>query len=636
MSEKFDKNTKIYELDIDIDIDPLIVDENIDASSIDFINPINDGLAQVTGVRTANLQQAFNNYANTINKSVITKAGTINQSSTAQLKGFVFEVHHKESLIIDAMSKGIPKYKIKSYTGGDILPDGTRLSKTDTIIDIRVDAKDGLFSTTKSKTYQAKVYKDAKATKEALDNPQYDSTNKLGAADHVPENRIEVPIKKQTAKSDAMTKKGAEDLTETAKTQKASYQNKQERINQLNKVNLVKAVKVGAIVGAMTTTVFEVVDIIKNKKNLSEEQFVESIVKILSGTVDGGIRSGTIVLATQIFNVAANSSSAVPVMAASNVAVDFAKDLWMFANGDIDADDLLCNTVNNSFTSGVGFAGGYVGGQVGGVVAAKAALLAGASTGSVSGPIGTVVGAVVGGLVIGIGANMIVTDGKKDGEERYNKCLIDIQNNIEIDPSKRKYAFVDTMSHLKEREFTFKGLVPARNLISDMTEYNLKRKAINDIHKQIDKEVDDAQKTTLQMLEAEHKARCIDLENLFVQQKNKIATDFGSGLDKYVSESYLEFIAEYKVINGNISLLCDELIKQEEEQNIILQQIKNRIDANKVLNELISDMQNSGDLPEVIKPVIDKLLFAIKNDKLIVDKQYISLNEAKMLVGGVF
>ena len=113
--------------------------------------------------------------------------------------------------------------------------------------------------------------------------------------------------------------------------------------------------------------------------------------------------------------VAANSLEAIPAMSLANVAVDFAKDLYKcFVKNTIDTDDLLCNSVNNVFTSIAGFGGAWAFGQLGGHIAgqltsqsfsqgvsmmavAKSSAATGAAIGSSFGPIGTIVGSVVGG-----------------------------------------------------------------------------------------------------------------------------------------------------------------------------------------------------------------------------------------------
>ena len=139
--------------------------------------------------------------------------------------------------------------------------------------------------------------------------------------------------------------------------------------------------------------------------------------------------------------MAANSLEAIPVMATANVAVDFAKDLYKcFVTQTIDTDDLLCNSVNNVFSSAAGFTGAWAVGQIGGQIAgqfssqaflqgvgiltsAKTAAATGAAIGSSLGPIGTVVGSVVGGIVIGIGANAIIGTANKDAQKAYSECM---------------------------------------------------------------------------------------------------------------------------------------------------------------------------------------------------------------------
>lgn len=228
---------------------------------------------------------------------------------------------------------------------------------------------------------------------------------------------VEVSMGRSTVHSDNITPADAVIRADQAKAQATpEYDKRQEKFDELNRVNLGKAVAVGAATGFMVTTIQEIVSVIKNSKNLPEDQFVKSIEHILCGTIEGSVRGGAIAGSVQLLGkmigkeVAANSIEAIPGMVAANVAVDFGKDLYKcFVAKTIDTDDLLCNSVNNVFSSAAGFGGAWVAGNIGGQIAgqfssqafaqgvsifasAKASAATGAAIGSSLGPIGTVVG----------------------------------------------------------------------------------------------------------------------------------------------------------------------------------------------------------------------------------------------------
>ena len=132
----------------------------------------------------------------------------------------------------------------------------------------------------------------------------------------------------------------------------AEYEKKQEKFEELNRINLGRAIAAGAMTGFLVTTIQEIFNVLSNRKNLPEDQFVRSIEHILCGTIDGGIRTGAIIESVQLLGkmigreVPANSLEAIPGMVVANVAVDFAEDLYRcFVTKTIDTDDLLCNSI---------------------------------------------------------------------------------------------------------------------------------------------------------------------------------------------------------------------------------------------------------------------------------------------------
>ena len=181
--------------------------------------------------------------------------------------------------------------------------------------------------------------------------------------------------------------------------------------------------------------------------------------------------------------VAANSLEAIPAMSLANVAVDFAKDLYKcFVKNTIDTDDLLCNSVNNVFTSIAGFGGAWAFGQLGGhiagqltsqsfsqgvsmMAAAKSSAATGAAIGSSFGPIGTIVGSVVGGIVIGLGANAIISTANKDAYNAFTTCINNINSHIELSGCEKLYYFADSMSNISDFRLSFKDLLDRKSVV---------------------------------------------------------------------------------------------------------------------------------------------------------------------------
>ncbi len=220
--------------------------------------------------------------------------------------------------------------------------------------------------------YQSKIFNDSSKYKKVFADPKYQNVEHVGGAGQGVNDTIKVSIGNKTIESDSITPAAAVEKADQAKAQATpEYDKSQERFDELNRVNMGRAIAAGATTGFLVSTVQEIIQVIKNSKNLPEDQFVKSIEHILCGTVEGGIRggaiSGSVLLMGKMLGreVAANSIEAIPGMVVANVAIDFAKDLYKcFVSKTIDTDDLLCNSVNNAFSSVAGFGGAWAAGQI--------------------------------------------------------------------------------------------------------------------------------------------------------------------------------------------------------------------------------------------------------------------------------
>ena len=634
---------------IDFDFDEL---STIDSSALDAVeDTLRDaslvGNATQAGLQTAGLQSAIDNYAQAMNQSAIAKStGLPVKTSSVTFKGFAAEEYFKHTLKINALAKGVPDYHLGVYTKGT-LPDGSNLSGIDMETDISVWTRKRPWSKpSRTVDYQSKIHNKPSVYTKDMANAQYENVEFVGGSGQGVNDKVSVNVGKKTVSSDAITPEEATNLADSMKAQETpEYQKAVEKHGELNRVNLGRAVAAGAATGFVLTTVKEIVDVIKNRDDLSEDQFILSITHILCGTADGGVRGGAIMGSVQLLGkvvgkeVAANSLGAVPVIAVANTAVDFAKDLYRcFVTGAIDADDLLCNTINNTFSSFAGFGGAYVGTQVAaGIASAKAAAATGAAIGSALGPVGTIVGSVVGGIVIGYGANAIIGTANKDAQKAFNECVAEINTHIELGGCEKLYYFADSMSSISEFRLSFKDLLPCYNLVSDLKEYNIRKKAIRCIYEQLDASiasVETAKIDALRRLGAQHSERLQELQARFSEQLEAMFDEFKESMNTYVANSYSQYIALFEVLSRDIETIKALLDDNISTHNAILDYARNRNMVNAQLNETLTDIMNDQESAYLLKPFVEKLEWFMQQDELMVGRQYLSLDEALFLVNG--
>jgi len=621
-----------------------------------------EGAATKAGLQTRSLQSAMDNYAAAMNQSAIAKStGLPVRTQTQQYKGFAAEEYFKNTMKINALAKGVSDSKIGIYTKGQ-MPDGTVLSGIDMETDISIWTREHPWDKPmRTADYQSKIHNKAFAYAKDMNNPQYQDVQFVGGAGQGVNDTVKVDIGRKTITSDSITPEEAAELAEQMKAQSTpEYSKRQEKLDELNKVNLGRAVMAGAATGLILSTVQEIVGVIKNAKDLPEDQFIQSIEHILCGTVEGGVRGGAIAGSVQIFGkilgkeVAANSLEAIPIMATANVAVDFSKDLYKcFVTQTIDTDDLLCNSVNNAFSSAAGFGGAWAVGQIGGQIAgqfssqafiqgvglltsAKTAAATGAAIGSSLGPIGTVVGSVVGGILIGIGANAIIGTANKDAQKAYCECIANINSHIELSGCERLYYFADSMESISEFRLSFKDLLPCYNLISDLREYNIHKKAIKAIDGQLEDNlsgIDSEKQKALQEIEKQHQKRIAELSAIFAEQRLVMQNDFRESVNTYVANSYMQYISAYEVLEGNANALIEELKNRKTEHSYVLDYMRHRNEVNKQINNSLHELIEGGDV-DLLMPFIEKITWFIQQDELMVGRQYISFDEALYLVDG--
>ena len=329
--------------------------------------------------------------------------------------------------------------------------------------------------------------------------------------------------------------------------------------------------------------------------------------------------------------ITSNSLGAIPAMTTANVGVDLAKDLYhCFVSQDIDADDLLCNTINNVYNSFAGFGGTYVGGQLAIFSSAKIAAANGAAIGSTLGPVGTIIGSVIGSFIVGMGANAVVDVANKDAQLAFASAVRAINSNIETNSIEHLYYFADEISTLSEFRLSFKSLLPCYNLISDMKEYALRKKAIKNISCQIEDALSSARSAEdeeINQLIKFHQDRIEELQVKFKEQNQVMFSDLSESLNSYISYSYGQYLNLASV--NNIKIDDNSIF-----HNDLLEQLNYRTEVNLQLNETLRELVLNSDNEKTLRPLIEKIQWFMNQDELLISKQYISLEEAIDLIGG--
>lgn len=639
------KDTLKYELETDFDLefnDLIITEESNDISST-LKNSVTGGTVTKAGIDKQNLQDAIDAYAIELNKAAIARStGMPVKTPSAQYKGFAAEEFFKRTLEINALAKG---KKLQVFTKGP-LPDGSTLSGTDMTTDISIWYKKHLLSKPKKLAdYQSKIHNNSSDYAKDISNKQYKNVNFVGGANQGVNDKVIVNIGKREYSSDSITPEEATKLADAMKSQNApTYGKASEKHAELDKVNLGKAVKTGAVTSLITSFTKEIISVFKNRNNLNKEQFINAIKNIIYGTTDGGVRNGSIMGSVHLLSkmagkeITSNSLGAIPAMTTANVGVDLAKDLYhCFVSQDIDADDLLYNTINNVYNSFAGFGGTYVGGQLAIFSAAKIAAANGAAIGSTLGPVGTIIGSVIGSFIVGMGANAVVDVANKDAQLAFASAVRAINSNIETNSIEHLYYFADEISTLSEFRLSFKSLLPCYNLISDMKEYALRKKAIKNISCQIEDALSSARSAEdeeINQLIKFHQDRIEELQVKFKEQNQVMFSDLSESLNSYISYSYGQYLNLASVNNIKIEDLFTKINDNSIFHNDLLEQLNYRTEVNLQLNETLRELILNSDNEKTLRPLIEKIQWFMNQDELLISKQYISLEEAIDLIGG--
>lgn len=639
-----DKNHRMIKPDFSIEFEEILLDESYESEPSNIKRASLGGLVTDVGMKKQSLQEAIDNFSSELNKAAIAKStGRPVMTPSAQYKGFAAEEYFKQTLKINALAKG---ENIEVFTSGR-LPDGTTLSGIDMEVDISIWRKKYPWNKSiKIGEYQSKIHNNPSDYAKDILNKQYENVEFVGGAGQGVNDKVRVTLGKKEITSDSITPENATKLADAMKEQNVpNYDKATEKHAELDKINLLNAVTTGTFAGFVLSLIKEVATLINSGDNLNEDQFVESFKNIVLGSADGGVRAAALVGSTQLMSkvigkeVVANSLGAVPITVAANTTVDLAKDLYRcFVNQTIDADDLLCNTINNVYNSAAGYLGSYAGSQISVFLTAKSAAATGATIGSTLGPLGTVIGSVVGGFIIGLGAQSLINTANKDAISEFVLCVEKINSNIELSGVEKLYYFADELDSISDFKLSFKSLLPCYNLISDMKEYNLRKKAIKNIDKQMElslNEIDSLKNEELSRLLKFHQQRIDELNEKFEELSQIYFADYSNSINTYISDCYEQHLSIASINNLKINELKNLRDQNFIFYNTLLGEMNYRKEVNTQINETLESIILDSKNEKCLKRFIDKIQGFMAKDKLLISKQYISFEESLFLIGGV-
>ena len=220
----------------------------------------------------------------------------------------------------------------------------------------------------------------------------------------------------------------------------------------------------------------------------------------------------------------------------------------------------------------------------------------------------------------------------------FNECITEINTHIELSGCEKLYYFAASMSSISDFRLSFKNLLPCYNLISDLKEYNLRKKAIRNIQEQLDASIENVETTkimALRKIEEQHNRRLEELQNRFNEQREAMFDEFKESMNTYVANSYSQYIGLFSVLSCDLQDVLSSLNNNRFTNNSILEYARNRNKINEQLNETLTEIMQDPEPSALLKPFIEKLSWFMQQDEMMVGRQYLSFDEALYLTGRV-
>ena len=103
-------------------------------------------------------------------------------------------------------------------------------------------------------------------------------------------------------------------------------------------------------------------------------------------------------------------------------------------------------------------------------------------------------------------------------------------------------------------------------------------------------------------------------------------------MNAYVANSFAQYASLYEVTTCNADVLRVYLGTQESEHSYVLSYMRHRIKIDNELNDLVSDLLEAKDSDRELKPLIDRLVWFMEQDSLLVGRQFLSFEAALTLI----
>ena len=308
-----------------------------------------------------------------LKETIHTNAGTVNQSYN--LDGFIAEQYHAQS------------FNLSPYRAKVLQPDGKGYSKNGVDIVI-IDIRTGKIV----KRYQAKYYKNAKATAEVFKKNHYPGQQKLVPSDQI--NDIDVKAtdvieSPDGIKSNPLAKSRAEQMRDEA--QSGNWENLNIGECQIKYLaqGIGRQAGYAAVQGAVIGAGLDLAQKVWDGEEIKGEEVVETALK--SGA-DFGVKSaaaGAIKVGVEkdIIKVIPKGTPLSTISNIAFVAVENIKVLGKVATGDLTATEGLEKMGQTTVSATAGLVAMGKGAAIGGAV------------GTFLGPVGTAVGSFIGGSI---------------------------------------------------------------------------------------------------------------------------------------------------------------------------------------------------------------------------------------------
>lgn len=326
----------------------------------------------------ADLDAALQNANDSLYRTILTKAGSVNQNPS--LDGFIAEQYHAQTFNLNAEAVGSP------YRAKVLEPNGTVYTKNS--VDVVILDGNGKIV----RRYQSKYCKDAKATQAAFEKGNYRGQRKLapeGQAENL-SAKADVVIKAPDGTtSNALSKEQAKRLQDEAQSRKWNELNWNEyKVKDLT-IGIGKQAGYAALQGAAISVGFDIAAKLWNGEEIKGEEVVETALR---GGTDFGIKAavaGAVKVGVEkgIITVIPKGTPAGTIASIAYVAIEDVKVIGKIATGEYS----LKEGMNKLEQTTVAVAGG--------LIAMGEATAAGAAIGAIAGPVGAVVGGFVGGMV---------------------------------------------------------------------------------------------------------------------------------------------------------------------------------------------------------------------------------------------